>query len=735
MRKYIVILTILLLSSTAAMAAPRTTTQMQAAALQAINKHRASRHLAPRNEPLKVLRNSAQLQVIGYESGGFAVVAVDDLLPAVMGVSTARHSNGSNPNFEWWLQATEAAAASIASSQAPMQVTMPDPALYPEEVQPLVTTKWYQEKPYNNMCPAFNASANCLTGCVATATAQILNYHKSPEHGFGHRTIYYPHANTSGQPVTADFEEDYYDWGNMLDIYKEGEYNDEQANAVALLMRDCGVAADMEYGGPNEGSGAYSQDAAYGLRKYFGFEDAQMLSRISYSESDWMNIIYHELSENGPVYYGGADIFMGGHAFLFDGYNAEGQVSVNWGWAGDDDGYFYVSQLNPTPYNFSFGQDMIVGIKSANHKMFRSEEVKVTTGGQLKEMLEDDSDDRAIASLTIEGPLNMDDLLYLRHLSGWNAEGEPTDGALRQLDLTKARLEGNSLPDSIFKDCATLRRVRLPETIATIGAKAFMGCTALAELRLTCKTVPRLTANDAFEGLPFGKSKLYVLKGLKQTYAHTEPWSAFGSNNIFEIGTSLKVRNTVRNYGEENPEFKFTVNGSDRVVGSPFLTCEATPTSPAGRYPIHISAGTMTNAEAFNFIDGYLIVQKIDAKAFVETAERFEGEENPTFTLRYEGLIKKEKTPAWIEGPVFVTSATPLSRPGEYTVYVESGEAESYNMVFLPGKLIVKENPIPNGISEVNTNSDAPAFNLQGQRISQPTKGIYIKNGKKVSIR
>ena len=180
---------------------------------------------------------------------------------------------------------------------------------------------------------------------------------------------------------------------------------------------------------------------------------------------------------------------------------------------------------------------------------------------------------------------------------------------------------------------------------------------------------------------------------------------------------------------------KFTVNGSDRVVGSPFLTCEATPTSPAGRYPIHISAGTMTNAEAFNFIDGYLIVQKIDAKAFVETAERFEGEENPTFTLRYEGLIKKEKTPAWIEGPVFVTSATPLSRPGEYTVYVESGEAESYNMVFLPGKLIVKENPIPNGISEVNTNSNTPAFNLQGQRISQPTKGIYIKDGKKVSIR
>ena len=51
------------------------------------------------------------------------------------------------------------------------------------------------------------------------------------------------------------------------------------------------------------------------------------------------------------------------------------------------------------------------------------------------------------------------------------------------------------------------------------------------------------------------------------------------------------------------------------------------------------------------------------------------------------------------------------------------------------GKLIVKENPIPNRISEVNTNSDTPAFNMQGQRISQPTKGIYIKDGKKVSIR
>ena len=712
---------LLLLTAMPGWATPRSKAQMREAAREAINQHRGSRHMAPSRDTLKVFRSMEQLEIIGFESGGFAVVTSDDLMPAVMGVSLNRYSGGKNLNFEGWLLATADAVQQAVEQQTPLQVTQPDPTKYPLEVPMLVQTKWDQEGPYNRMCPTYSGSVKCLTGCVATAMAQVLNYHKTPVHGIGERTIYY-----GSQAVTAHFEDDYYDWDNMLDRYIAGAYNEEQANAVAMLMRDCGVAANMKYGGPYEGSGAYSEDMVQGLREYFGYENAELLYRNSYSESEWMNFVYTELSQRGPILYGGYDT-MGGHQFVLDGYNAEGQVSVNWGWSGDDDGMFFISQLN----GFNYGQDMVVGIESENGNQLRNEVVVVTAGGQLREILENSDKEGIVSVLTVEGPLNDEDLLYVRYLAGRDEQGEPTDGMLRVLDLTKANLQSNILPDSLFMDCTSLYRIRLPETIESIGTKAFYGCSSLAELRVTCKYVPTLLGEDVFAGMPLGRSKLYVMRGLKKQYSSAEQWKDFTDANIIETGVSVKVRNAIRYYGERNPSFTYTVTGG-QVEGSPYMTCNATKASPAGRYPIYISAGSIVNSEACNFVDGYLIVQKVDAKATVENCERFEGEENPTFTLRYDGLIEKEDAPTWIEGPVFSTMATPQSKPGEYTVYVVSGEAESYNMVFLPGKLTVKERPVPSGIKEVDgSTTDAPVYNLQGQRVEKKNKGLYLVGGKK----
>lgn len=735
MKKVFAMMTLLMLSASAAMAAPRTKAQMFDAARQAINGQRATSHRAPSNVPLKVLRSMEQIEVIGTEESGFAVVTADDLLPAVLGVSAAHYSDGQNPNFEWWLQATAEAARQAVQNNAPMHVTTPDPMKYPESVPSMVTTKWYQADPYNRMCPTFSGNVKCLTGCVATAMAQVMNYHQTPAHGQGERTIYYPRGNHNGQAVTANYDEDYYDWPNMLNYYVNGQFTEVEANAVALLMRDCGVAADMEYGGPSEGSGAYSEDAAAGLREYFGFEEAQCLNRSDYSEPTWMDIIYRELSENGPLYYGGAD-WLGGHAFVFDGYTADGKVSVNWGWAGDDDGFFFVSQLNPSGYSFNMYQDMIIGIKGGNHATMRKAEVVVENVGELQQKLEENAEEGTyIGTLTVTGPLNQDDMNYLRHLAGWSVDGEPTDGMLRILDLTNAVLEENTVPVGIFKDCTTLRRVRLPESITAIGAEAFNGCANLYELRVTTKNVPELLGSDVFEGMPFGKATLYVRSGLKKTYLQTAQWKEFGEQNIFTVGTVLKVRNAIRKYGEKNPTFTYTASGDNakNVKGAPSFTCDATPTSPAGRYPVKISAGSLENAEAYDFADGYLIVQKVDAKATVKNAERYEGEENPQFELKYEGLVAHDTQVAWEQEPVFQTTANVLSKPGVYTVGVKSATALSYNMTFIAGKLTVKEKPVPSGINDVqSTTNDQPVYNLQGQRVQPQQKGLLIQGGKKV---
>lgn len=726
------------LTATQAIAAPRTAAQMKQAALKAINQHRSNRRMAPRADAPEVLKSTSTYEIIGYKQGGFAVVSADDLVPEVLGVSTSDYSEGRNANFQWWLNAASEAVNYAVQNNIQLTTTKPDPSLYPTEVGPLLTTRWDQETPYNNMCPTYSGSTKCLTGCVATAMAQVLNYHKMPEHGEGQRTIYYPHGNHSGQAVSANFSEDYYDWNNMLDDYSTTSYTKEQADAVALLMRDCGVAADMEYGGPSDGSGAYSQDAAAGLRKYFGFAEAQCVERDYYKETTWMNMVYRELSENGPMYYGGADAYgKGGHAFVLHGYRADGKVLVNWGWSGSDDGYYDIAILDPSYYRFSQGQDMIIGVKSNTHSLYRSEIVTTTAEGMLKQAVEALEGEGQIGSLTVNGPLGFEDLKYLRHLAGRDSLDGESGESVRLLNLTNTQLHDNVLPDSIFKNCVSLQRIYLPATIEHIGREAFSGCSHLYELRVPTKVVPELDGPRVFQDVPMGSCMLYVRSGMKTKYLKKAQWKSFGEKNIGEEGTSIQARNTIRKYGEENPEFYYTISGDD-LHGQPELVCEATPSSPAGRYPIYVKRGTI-DRENVDFIDGYLVVQKLDATATVGNYTREEGQPNPEFGFSaYDGLISLDSIPVWLETPVFVTTADETSPAGDYPIMVESATAESYNMTFVPGVLTVTVSTAINGIDAAQRQQSV-YYTLGGSRVEGATRaGIYLmrqSNGKVKKVR
>lgn len=726
------------LTATQAIAAPRTAAQMKQAALKAINQHRSNRRMAPRADAPEVLKSTSTYEIIGYKQGGFAVVSADDLVPEVLGVSTSDYSEGRNANFQWWLNAASEAVNYAVQNNIQLTTTKPDPSLYPTEVGPLLTTRWDQETPYNNMCPTYSGSTKCLTGCVATAMAQVLNYHKMPEHGEGQRTIYYPHGNHSGQAVSANFSEDYYDWNNMLDDYSTTSYTKEQADAVALLMRDCGVAADMEYGGPSDGSGAYSQDAAAGLRKYFGFAEAQCVERDYYNETTWMNMVYRELSENGPMYYGGADAYgKGGHAFVLHGYRADGKVLVNWGWSGSDDGYYDIAILDPSYYRFSQGQDMIIGVKSNTHSLYRSEIVTTTAEGMLKQAVEALEGEGQIGSLTVNGPLGFEDLKYLRHLAGRDSLDGESGESVRLLNLTNTQLHDNVLPDSIFKNCVSLQRIYLPATVEHIGREAFSGCSHLYELRVPTRVVPELDGPRVFQDVPVGSCMLYVRSGMKTKYLKKAQWKSFGEKNIGEEGTSIQARNTIRKYGEENPEFYYTISGDD-LHGQPELVCEATPSSPAGRYPIYVKRGTI-DRENVDFIDGYLVVQKLDATATVGNYTREEGQPNPEFGFSaYDGLISLDSIPVWLETPVFVTTADETSPAGDYPIMVESATAESYNMTFVPGVLTVTVSTAINGIDAAQRQQSV-YYTLGGSRVEGATRaGIYLmrqSNGKVKKVR
>ena len=320
------------------------------------------------------------LYVFDVKDGdGFVIVSNDDRTYPILGFSESDKIDLNNipDNMRAWLQgyADEIAwvqqqQGTVAPPKADKVGTHPTTA-----VAPLVKTTWNQGTPYNNLCPTYSSawggSGKCATGCVATAMAQVMNYHKWPQAqtatipGY---TSYSLGLNLpSLNPVT-------FDWSHMRNSYS-GSYSTTEATAVATLMKYCGYSVKMDY---DESSGAYTEDVAIALRDYFDYNPytTRFVARSSYTYENWTDMIYHEVSHNRPVCYGGLSS-GGGHEFVCDGYKFESNTDffhINWGWGGLSDNYFVLSALDPDQQGiggststdgFHYGQDAVVGVQKS----------------------------------------------------------------------------------------------------------------------------------------------------------------------------------------------------------------------------------------------------------------------------------------------------------------------------------------------------------------------------------
>jgi len=309
------------------------------------------------------------------ENDGFVIVGGDDRTKEILGYSEkGRFDIQSIPeNLRYWLSCYE-----IELDELDMGIIIPQwkspsssklrAGTYAVSIAPFVSTIWDQGAPYNNLCPMIpNANGQrSVTGCVATGTAQIMNYYKWPNRGTGSNSYV---TATNRIPLSLDFSSVVFDWGNMLDSYSEPglQITAAQQNAVATLMFSCGVACNMDYG---FSSGAYSIDMASALIRNFGYdENLQYCQRDYFAQSEWEDMIKTELNAGRPVAYAGTSS-EGGHYFVCDGYDSDDLYHFNWGWSSMSDGYFQLSALNPSAVGiggssggFNLGQEIIIGIQ------------------------------------------------------------------------------------------------------------------------------------------------------------------------------------------------------------------------------------------------------------------------------------------------------------------------------------------------------------------------------------
>jgi len=311
------------------------------------------------------------------EKGGFVIVSAEDSTEPILGyVEKGSFDMDDIPeNMKEWLKEYERQIAWARENGIERKATPRRAAK--ATISPMTTSKWNQRRPYNLYCYNETGDWYAVTGCVATAMAQIMYYHRCPKkttveipaYDINYKTTETTYTYTwEAQPATT------FEWTKMQDTYSSAssltlENATESEKAVAKLMRYCGQAVKMRYS--NGSSGASSSSASTAFSKYFGYdEDVRLVKRASYSnQEEWDDLIYNELANGRPVMYGGSND-TSGHAFIVDGYK-DGMFSINWGWSGKHDGYFLLSALNPNDEGeagtssggYNSKQDAIIGIQ------------------------------------------------------------------------------------------------------------------------------------------------------------------------------------------------------------------------------------------------------------------------------------------------------------------------------------------------------------------------------------
>ena len=497
-------------------------------------------------------------------------------------------------------------------------------------VGPLIQTTWDQDSPYWNLCPGTGCS-KAYTGCVATAMAQVMNYWQWPKKGTGSHSYQPMDPNDPSSKSkrystqSANFGNTTYDWANMKNSYSSS-YTDAEATAVATLMFHCGVATEMMYGNDNDGgSGTYTVNygdwtdnscAQNALANFFGYKKSELTGYVrdgysyggktyyqKWSDADWTAMVKAELDKNHPIMYGGASS-AGGHSFICDGYNDQNYFHFNWGWSGENDGYFLLSKLKPGSggaggggYDFSEDQDVIIGIVPDKKDLPK---VNVTWWVEGETSVTEFTQEDALVLPT--NPLGCDaDKVFV----GWT---------------TQSKVEGDK-PAALF-DSPAGKTVMEDVTYYAVFAKRIKSDDVQSTTTYTFTSKAWAEESNAWESISDGALFSTDNNGVQVTVATTGAGakmekeltgvskmvftyctnSSRGAGSITaKVGSSELKKNVTKTGGRTMRELEFTF---DNATGTPSFSVACTTNS------IFVQSVTITSAGGYTYSNYNLYCEK-----------------------------------------------------------------------------------------------------------------------------
>ena len=345
-----------------------------------------------------------------------------------------------------------------------------------ESVPQLLSTTWGQGAPYRNLCPVVDGNT-CVTGCVATAMAQVMNYWKFPDILPALQSYI---TSTLGL-VVPELQATSIEWELMQDSYREGTYTEEQGNAVATLMRYCGQASKMDY---NKGdSGAWPWDQLDALKKFGYNQAATFLERDNYSDEAWHRMILEDLNQRCPIIYNGRNNTTS-HNFVIDGYDGS-RYHINWGWNGAFDGYFELDAMNAGGFKPTSAQQMLHGIRPDESSQSAYELDFIKDGFAFSRLGEDAVTITRNPLMTYSGNLAIPDSIHYNGKS-YTVTAIAKSTFSRCNKLTSVEIPGTvtSIGESAFYSSG-IQQITIPNSVTDIGSNAFSSCTKLSHIDLS----------------------------------------------------------------------------------------------------------------------------------------------------------------------------------------------------------------------------------------------------------
>ena len=747
--------------------------------LQVSNNSQVARTRAIRHVSLTATPTGLpELYAFNMEGGGYVIASADDRTLPVLGYSlTGSFDVDRIPdNMRAWLQGYSEQIRMLGNAPVP-STTDSDPSM--TAIEPLIKTHWGQDEPYNLQTPILYSNQHAATGCAATAMAQVMYYHQWPKTATNAVSAYtYLDKQTKEYVEMKGLPSTTFQWDKMLTSYtKDNPGTEEQRQAVAELMRYCGQSSLMKYG---LSSGASVDEVAKALQLNFGYsKSARVAKRGYYDLESWKKLIWNELNQKRPVYFSG---FNGesGHAFVVDGYDGNGLFHVNWGWNGDSDNYFAIDVLNPNSTTspgasssagngFIFDQKVMIGVEPSTgneeiHPELSSglilyKKPYVLSGELAAEVFYFDMEnkersyDLALGTKNTDGTVN---IIHIQESSLINSAGMYDDFSIASEDLKLS--DGTYQLYGFYKETGVA-----DDTWHQLGGdKDYWGVTVNGS-EMTFFFDVKLKITKAYlEGdhqAPLDDCTLVLeVENEGDDIVSTETILRIGKTVEEEFKTANVASNTL-SFLELQPKATTTLRYPIQV---PFKgEVEIRLCGPEGDYGY--ATATVTVDKEPHFYDVQLVDYKVEYKAGEKDLTKavngtlwLKNNDTRTFFQKIISRIGNDGRENGDYDQLFVPSET--IEPGEIRevgVYLEVDLAEieeptdlhlvvvidypeiAYvkllDIIIKPGTTVT-----PNGTTAISTvttdniDSDASYYDLQGRRVTNPTKGVYIVNGRKV---